>query len=292
MVPSLFFSSAADVIHGALCLDLGSRSYFFSPTIQKRFSKKNVPEAATPGEPGPSQGQKRWVCRARNWTCTETEGVCTQHTRTCRYVLTLQDQRKAWLFACCFPSVSRMWLPHDQNHRAWLKPNAKLWKKSHLCLCTNKGQLISKHQKSPISRLRSRHWNIIKPDAILYFAFLFLRKKKTPRSISELSADDLFKKKTKKKQPALFSLVSEFEKRSTNLVSMEPRDCTVRKGSNEKTARTTSLSPTVNYLGIRYRLPTRRNSTQQTEERARGGGDGGGRGGWGGCQDMTRGGVK
>lgn len=49
---------------------------------------------------------------------------------------------------------------------------------------------------------------------------------------------------------------------------MEPRDCTVRKGSNEKTARTTSLSLTVNYLGIRYRLPTRRNSTQQTEERA------------------------
>lgn len=58
MVPSLFFSSAADVIHGALCLDLGPRSYFFSPTIQKRFSKKNVPEAATPGEPGPSQGEK------------------------------------------------------------------------------------------------------------------------------------------------------------------------------------------------------------------------------------------
>lgn len=39
MVSSLFFSSAADMIHGALCLDLGSLSYFFSPTAEKHFSK-------------------------------------------------------------------------------------------------------------------------------------------------------------------------------------------------------------------------------------------------------------
>lgn len=39
MVPSLFFSLAADMIHGALCLDLGSLSYFLLPTVQKHFSK-------------------------------------------------------------------------------------------------------------------------------------------------------------------------------------------------------------------------------------------------------------
>lgn len=39
---------------GALCLDLGPRSYFFSPTIQGRFSK-DVPEAATLASPGPSR---------------------------------------------------------------------------------------------------------------------------------------------------------------------------------------------------------------------------------------------
>lgn len=84
---------------------------------------------------------------------------------------------------------------------------------------------------------------------------------------------------------------------------MEARDCTVREKFNEKTVHTTSLSPTVNYLGIRYRLPTRRNSTQQTDRGASRGGtdcerwgsEEGSQGRGGGlvvCEDMTRGGGK
>lgn len=38
MAPSLFFSCAADMIHGALCLDLGALSYFFQPTAERHFS--------------------------------------------------------------------------------------------------------------------------------------------------------------------------------------------------------------------------------------------------------------
>lgn len=119
---------------------------------------------------------------------------------------------KGLIVCSCFSLSSHMWLPHDQNCTAWLKRKAKLWKKSHSCLCTNKGQLISKHQKSPIYRLCSHHSNLIKPAAILCFLsffFCFFFKEKATRSIS-LRTVCLFKKK-KKKQPALFSLVSEFK---------------------------------------------------------------------------------
>lgn len=142
----------------------------------------------------------------------------------------------------------------------------------------NKGQLISKHQKSPIYRLYSRHSNLIKPGVGLcflsFFFSCFLEKKRKTCSISDITADSVCLRKKKKKNLLCFLLYPN-SKRFTSLVSMEPRDCTVRGKFNEKTVHTTSLSLTVNYLGIRYRLPTRRNSTQQTDRGAsRGGRDG------------------
>lgn len=110
---------------------------------------------------------------------------------------------------------------------------------------------------------------------------------KTTRSISDLTADSVFVKKKK----MLCFLLYLNSKRSTNLVSVEARDCTVREKFNEKTVHTTSLSLTVNYLGIRYRLPTRRNSTQQTDRGASRGGGLWEVGEWRGeSRDVTRGG--
>lgn len=53
---------------------------------------------------------------------------------------------------------------------------------------------------------------------------------------------------------------------SSNLASMGFR-LPCQRGLYQNTVHTTSLSLPVNYLRIRYRLPTRRNSTRQTEKK-------------------------